>query len=61
MIIGMIGEELHLVKFQDQETGAFYLSGFLLWVHYNLLFARPIGDKPGDDTSSFEFSFGASF
>ena len=26
-----------------------------------LIFAKPIGDKPGDDTSSFEFSFGTSF
>ena len=56
---GMIGQD----SFSDiQRSGA----GLLLeWVSpmgpLQLIFARALDDKPGDDTSSFEFSFGASF
>ena len=56
---GMIGQD----SFSDiQRSGA----GLLLeWVSpmgpLQLIFARALDDEPGDDTSSFEFSFGASF
>ncbi|TLT01559.1 outer membrane protein assembly factor BamA [Aliarcobacter cibarius] len=56
---GMIGEN-SFSEISRSGTGA-----LLEWVSpmgpLQLIFARPIGDKPGDDTSSFEFSFGASF
>nr|WP_228286300.1 outer membrane protein assembly factor BamA [Arcobacter vandammei] len=56
---GMIGQD----SFSDTKRSG---TGALLeWVSpmgpLQLIFAKPIGKKPGDDTSSFEFSFGASF
>ncbi|MFY9070945.1 outer membrane protein assembly factor BamA, partial [Aliarcobacter butzleri] len=56
---GMIGQD----SFSDIERSS---TGLLLeWVSpmgpLQLIFARALDDKPGDDTSSFEFSFGASF
>lgn len=56
---GMIGEN----SFSEVSRSG---TGLLLeWVSpmgpLQLIFARPIGDKPTDETSSFEFSFGASF
>ena len=56
---GMIGQN----SFSEiKRSGA---GALLEWVSpmgpLQLIFAKPIGKKPGDDTSSFEFSFGASF
>lgn len=56
---GMIGQD----KFSEiKRSGA---GAILEWVSpmgpLQLIFAKAIGKKPGDDTSSFEFSFGASF
>lgn len=56
---GMIGQDSFN---QISRSGA----GLLLeWVSpmgpLQLIFAKPLNDKVGDDTSSFEFSFGASF
>ncbi len=56
---GMIGKD-SFSEIKRSGTGA-----LLEWVSpmgpLQLIFAKPIGKKPGDDTSSFEFSFGASF
>lgn len=56
---GMIGED----NFNDINRSA---TGALFeWVSpvgpLQLIFAKPIDDKSGDDTSSFEFSLGSSF
>nr|WP_207190518.1 outer membrane protein assembly factor BamA [Aliarcobacter lanthieri] len=56
---GMIGQD----SFSDIKRSG---TGLLLeWISpmgpLQLIFAKPIGKKPGDETSSFEFSFGASF
>lgn len=56
---GMIGRD----SFSEiQRSG----TGILLeWVSpmgpLQLIFAKPLDDEPGDDTSKFEFSFGANF
>ena len=56
---GMIGQN-SFSEIKRSGTGA-----LLEWISpmgpLQLIFAKPIGDKPGDDTSSFEFSFGTSF
>ncbi|QKF73353.1 beta-barrel assembly machinery complex, BamA/YaeT protein [Aliarcobacter faecis] len=56
---GMIGQD------SFNETKRSGTGALLEWVSpmgpLQLIFAKPIGKKPGDDTSSFEFSFGASF
>ncbi|AXK48755.1 outer membrane protein assembly factor BamA [Aliarcobacter trophiarum LMG 25534] len=56
---GMIGKS-SFSEVKRSGTGA-----LLEWISpmgpLQLIFAKPIGDKPGDDTSSFEFSFGTSF
>ena len=56
---GMIGQD----TFNDIERSG---AGLLLeWISpmgpLQLIFSRALDDEPGDDTSSFEFSFGASF
>lgn len=56
---GMIGQD----TFNDIERSG---AGVLLeWISpmgpLQLIFARALDDEPGDDTSSFEFSLGASF
>ena len=56
---GMIGKN-SFSEIKRSGTGA-----LLEWISpmgpLQLIFAKPIGDKPGDDKSSFEFSFGTSF
>ncbi|MFB1033237.1 MAG: outer membrane protein assembly factor BamA, partial [Aliarcobacter cryaerophilus] len=56
---GMIGQN-SFSEIKRSGTGA-----LLEWISpmgpLQLIFAKPVGDKPGDDTSSFEFSFGTSF
>ena len=56
---GMIGQD----SFNEIERSG---AGALLeWISpmgpLQLIFSKPLDDKPGDDTSSFEFSLGASF
>lgn len=56
---GMIGQD----SFSEIKRSS---TGILLeWVSpmgpLQLIFARPLDDEPGDETSTFEFSFGANF
>ena len=56
---GMIGED-SFSEIKRSSTGA-----VLEWISpmgpLQLIFAKPLDDKPGDDTSTFEFSLGSSF
>lgn len=56
---GMIGKD-SFSEIKRSGTGA-----FVEWVSpfgpMQFIFAQPIGDKPGDETSSFEFSLGSNF
>lgn len=56
---GMIGEST-FTEIKRSATGAVFE-----WVSpvgpLQLIFAQPLDDKPGDNTSSFEFSLGSSF
>ncbi len=56
---GMIGID----KFNEYKRSS--AGATLEWISplgaINLIFAKPIDDKPGDDTSSFEFSIGRQF
>ncbi|RXK14306.1 outer membrane protein assembly factor BamA [Halarcobacter mediterraneus] len=56
---GMIGED-NFTDVKRSSTGALFE-----WISpfgpLQLIFASPLDDEPGDDTSSFEFSLGTSF
>jgi len=56
---GMTGED-SFTQIKRSSTGA-----ILEWISpmgpLQLIFSQPLDDEPGDDTSSFEFSLGASF
>lgn len=56
---GMIGED-HLTDIKRSSTGALFE-----WISpfgpLQLIFAQPLDDEKGDDTSSFEFSLGQTF
>jgi len=56
---GMIGQN-SFTEIKRSGTGL-----LLEWISpmgpLQLIFSKPLGKKPGDETSSFEFSFGASF
>lgn len=56
---GMIGIE-GITKDSRASTGALFE-----WISpfgpLQLIFAKPLNDKPDDETSSFEFSLGAAF